>query len=464
MTTPVYPSKRFYAAGFKLGSAWGDAVALGTTNGILIESDGNPSLKQPYNAHEDIDAIMPKDGDLGPIAAIDFSPDYSERYDPGPLGSMIAALFGTSPAPTPAPGKLYTVSAANNKIDFDQGGESELHATVASLTTYTGATLATAIAFALNAVQGVSPTLVCSYSATTGKFTISQATGELNLLWESGTNTLTNIATLCGYSKTGDDTGALTYTSDTETVGVYKHVMDWADYISLFGTFAVERPGTILEVPSAMPMKYNLKVAGGLLKGSIGLRGDTVVVVGATNTDSEMTALTYRDKSNRIKFGHGVVRMNAEADGALDSNDVLEVSDIDIAYERMIDDVHAAGSDSIILPREKGFKMTVKVTLPRDSAANQAYLATFLAMTAQKMDITFTSPVVAGSGLYYSRTYAFPRLKFTEPPVAPLADIMTTVLTGEAEESIAEGGPTGMTGHYRPYIEAVNLQSTGYLA
>jgi hypothetical protein len=130
----------------------------------------------------------------------------------------------------------------------------------------------------------------------------------------------------------------------------------------------------------------------------------------------------------------------------------------------MIDDVHGIASDSIIQPREKGFKMTVKITLPRDSAANQAYLATFLAMTAQKMDITFTSPVIAGSGISYSRTYAFPRLKFTEPPVAPLADIMTTVLTFEAEESIITGGPLGMLTHYRPYIEAVNLQSTGYLA
>lgn len=106
MTTPTYPSKRFYAAGAKKGTDWGTAVALGAGCGISIENDGNPSLKQPYNSHDDIDAVMPLDGDLGSIGAIDFSPDFAERYDPGPLGSMIAALFGTCPVPE----GMYVVS------------------------------------------------------------------------------------------------------------------------------------------------------------------------------------------------------------------------------------------------------------------------------------------------------------------------------------------------------------------
>jgi len=344
MATPTYPSKRFFRAGAIKGAEWGEEVVLTATSGILIENDGNPTLKQPYNSHDDIDAIMPLDGDLGPIGAIDFAPDFAERYDPGPLGSMIAALFGTCPVPTAG-----------------------------------------------------------------------------------------------------------------------KSILDWADYVSLFFTFAVERPGTIIEVPSAMPMKYGVKVAGGLLKGSIGLRGNTLVAAPTLNTPTVMAALGYVDKGNRIKLSEGVLRMNEEDGIALAPGDVLEVSDIDISYERTLDDVHGAGSESIIQPKEKAFKMIVKVTLPRTSAANLAYLATFKEMTAQKMDITFTGGIATGE-VHYSRVYGFPRLKLSAPPAAPLADIMTTVLTFEAEQSIITGGPLGMLTHYRPYIEMVNKATTGYLA
>ena len=346
MATPTYPSKRFFAAGFKLADpstgVWGTAVALGAGCGILIENDGNPTLKQPYQLHDDLDAVMPYDGDLGPIGAVDFAPDFAERYDPGPLGSMVAALFGACPVPT------------------------------------------------------------------------------------SG-----------------------------------KSILDWADSIARFGTFAVERPGTILEVASAMPMKYSVKLASGLLKASIGLRGNTVIEDSAVNAAAQMDALTYVDKANRIKFSHGVLRMNAESGAALGVGDVLEVSGIEIDYERALDDVHGAGSDNIILPKEKNFKMTVKVTFPRASAANLAYLATFKAMTAQKMDITFTGGIVSGT-THYSRVYGFPRLKLSAPPAIPLADIMTTALTFEAEEALT--APAGMTGHVRPYIEMVNAATTGYLA
>ncbi len=459
MTTPSYPSRRFMAAGARLGSAWGTAVALGAGYGVLIENDGNPQLKQSYNAHEDIGNAMPLDGDLGPIGAIDFSPDFFERYDPGPLGSMIAGLFGTCPVPE----GVYVVSTANNKIDFDEAGETppELTGTVAS-GTYTGTELAVAIAVAMNAAVGKALTYTCTYAAATNKFTIG-AGANFNIRWNTGTHKAADISTLCGYSDAADDTGDDSYVSDTAGLGTaMKHVMDWADYADYFFTFAAERPGTIVEVPSAVPMKYGIKVTGGYLKGSIGLRGDTVKHDSAINTATEMDAVTYQDRGHRIKLGDGVLRINAQSGDALAVGDVLEISDLDFSYERSKDEVHGAGSDSIILPREKDFKMTVKVTLPRTSAANLAYMATFQAMTAQKMDIIFTSKALAAAGVYYSKAYKFPRLKLSGPPAAALNDVMSTVLTFEAEE--AASAPTGMTGHVRPYIESINLQSTGYLA
>lgn len=55
----------------------------------------------------------------------------------------------------------------------------------------------------------------CTYSSTTGKFTISTTTGSLlSLLWNTGTNAANTVGTIMGFSTAADDTAALTYTSD----------------------------------------------------------------------------------------------------------------------------------------------------------------------------------------------------------------------------------------------------------
>ncbi|MHB8053675.1 MAG: hypothetical protein ACYDH3_00260 [Candidatus Aminicenantales bacterium] len=457
MSTSTYPSKRFYAAGSKKGAAWGTAVDLGAGYGILIENDGNPQFKQPYQPYDDLDAIMAKGGDLGLIGAVDFAPDFAERYDPGPLGSWLAALFGTCPAPD----GMYVVSAANNKIDVIEGAGSELTATVAS-GTYTGTALAVAIAAALNAIIGKTLTYTCTYSSATNKFSIG-VSGAATLMWNTGSHKDTDISVLCGYADAADDTGAGPFVSDTVGLGTaMKHVLDFADYNDVFFTYAVERPGKIWEIPSAMPMKYVLKFSAGNVKGALTMRGNTLIDDSAVNTATQLDALTYQDMGNRIKAGHAVVRMNAASGDALAVGDALEVSDMEITIERQLDDYHPAGQFTIGQPKEKGWKVSVKLTLPRTSATNLAYLATYKAQTAQKLDIVFTSPVAAATGVYYSRTFGFPRMKIVEAPAAPLADIMTTTINLEAEEAAA--APTGMTGHVRPYAEMVNLQATGYLA
>lgn len=103
MATPTAPSKRYYAAGLVQASAWGTATAVGAGNEILVNSDGNPALKQTYSSTDAIDQVMAKDGDLGVYEAIDFAPTFEGKtglqYAPGPLGSAIAALFGASASP-----------------------------------------------------------------------------------------------------------------------------------------------------------------------------------------------------------------------------------------------------------------------------------------------------------------------------------------------------------------------------
>lgn len=103
-----------------------------------------------------------------------------------------------------------TVSAANNIINFNDGGV--LTATVAS-GTYSGATLAAAVQAALNTA---SAGYTVAYSSATRLFTISKAT-PFSLLWASGAaapaGTNTSARNVLGFLAV-DLSGTNSYTSD----------------------------------------------------------------------------------------------------------------------------------------------------------------------------------------------------------------------------------------------------------
>jgi len=120
------------------------------------------------------------------------------------IGSRLDYAFYTVGA-----GLSFVVDATNNKINFDEGG-AELTGTVTA-GTYTGTTLATAIAAALNTAPGKALTYTCAYSTTTGKFTIA-AGSNFTIRWNSGTLKATDISNLTGFPDTANSTGALTYT------------------------------------------------------------------------------------------------------------------------------------------------------------------------------------------------------------------------------------------------------------
>jgi hypothetical protein len=73
--------------------------------------------------------------------------------------------------------------------------------------------LAAAIQTALNAAS--SEDYTCTYSNSTGKFTIATTTSSLfSILWNTGSLAADSIGPSLGFSVAADDTGALTYTSD----------------------------------------------------------------------------------------------------------------------------------------------------------------------------------------------------------------------------------------------------------
>ena len=108
-----------------------------------------------------------------------------------------------------------TIGATDTKLDFTDD-DGTFAATVTAKVYRTPHELATAITDAMNTANS-GETHTCTYSDTTGKFTILCTGTVLSLLWNTGTNTANTIGDKIGFSVAADDTGtaaATGYTSD----------------------------------------------------------------------------------------------------------------------------------------------------------------------------------------------------------------------------------------------------------
>lgn len=247
----------------------------------------------------------------------------------------------------------------------------------------------------------------------------------------------------------------------TATAGVYQHTLQWADEIyGNFLTFATERTAKIFEVASAKPISLDLNVADGLIKGNMAFIGNTLINTSAINTLTQMDAITYPDRGNRVKFTQVSVKMNDQSGGNVASETALEVSDLTIHYERPHDNPHKAGSASIIEPAENGPHMiTVDLQFPRENTTNMAYFATdFIGEVEKKILINFQGAIFSGAYTYYWDLY-FPRMRVINAP-STYEEVLKNGLQLQAEE--ASAAPTGMA-HARPYIFIENARVTDYL-
>lgn len=104
-----------------------------------------------------------------------------------------------------------TIAAASKYIDFTDSS-STVSCQLTEKTYSSPMDLAVEIASKMSAASV--DTISCSYSNSTGKFTISSDGSILSLLWLTGANTANSAKTKLGFDNT-NDTGALTYTSDT---------------------------------------------------------------------------------------------------------------------------------------------------------------------------------------------------------------------------------------------------------
>jgi hypothetical protein len=244
----------------------------------------------------------------------------------------------------------------------------------------------------------------------------------------------------------------------------YKHVLQLADTNwGIFFTFAVEHPGKIWECPSAKPIEWTLKSAGGgIIQSELKLRGNLIKDDSSVNQAAQMDALTYNDRDNRILHRVQVVKMNAQSAGDVAAASPLNCTEIEVGYKRQgYDSLVPAGQYDIVEPAEGGYPdIRVKLRFPRFDAVNAAFFATAIAETTQKMLIKYTSAVEAGVGYPYSHSLFFPRLRMLNPE-ASWEEIVKNGLELVAEQ--ASAAPTGMS-FARPYLEWINKRTTDYLA
>lgn len=241
----------------------------------------------------------------------------------------------------------------------------------------------------------------------------------------------------------------------------WRHTFQWAEEIyGEFATFAVERAAKIFEVPSAKPYSFDLSIADGFVKGSIGLRGDTLINDSIVNTLTQMDALTYADRARRIKFSDLSAYLTYQTNiSNPDQTDAIEISDIGMHFERPHDGLYKAGSPSIIEPAENDQGIiTVSLTFPRMNTINNPYFADFIAETEKKACFWFRGPVLHTTQLYEFDFY-FPRLRVINVDY-PFDEIIPCTMTLQVEKAATY---TGFLSPY-PYIRPVNLRTTDYLA
>lgn len=179
--------------GFQVPTAPGTGVNLGKCVLYKPANSAHPSL-----------SLFHYLGNGGALQAMGGGRVTSASFDisAGELINASYSLEGTSFYFDP-----IEISSGANAVVFDIGG-SNLTATLTVGFYKTPIEAADALATAMTAQAGTSITV--TYSSTTGKFTVSKASGTLNIDWQSGASTA-GLA----FGFTADDTGALSYVSDS---------------------------------------------------------------------------------------------------------------------------------------------------------------------------------------------------------------------------------------------------------
>jgi hypothetical protein len=380
--------------GFGAEGTWGTGVA--PTSFVALTDEGITVEEERLHS-EAIPEIFTDDDEVAKGAiSVSGEAEFEARYE----GWELLLKHGMG-AVASAESASFVVSATNKKLDFNIGS-TELTATVAEGTYIAGATQATALSLckaiydAIVAAEAVG-TYTVAFSSSTKKFTITRSTGTFAILWNTGTNKATGIATLIGYATTADDTGGLTYTSDTALVPVYAHTFTLADNLPTGLTFEVDKDTAAFTVEGGKINTLGMSIEpGGFLKTKIGIVGEDMTT-GTVTASTLSTSPLVNFTQGTISFASSTVQVKS---ASFNLNNNLGV------------DRRFIGSRLIAQPmRSKKIEVNGTFTLEFDGVTQYN---DFRAATSRALVLTFAGETSAiKTGYSYGLVITFPVVKLT---------------------------------------------------
>ena len=382
--------------GFGVESIFGSAVPV--TKFIEINSDGL-SVEEERMHSEAIPQIYQDESEVAQsFISVSGDIEFEMRYEGMELllkqamGNVVTAEVAS-----------FIVTATNKFIDFDIGAGAILATVtegtyVAGLTQADVGSLCKAIYDALVVADGVGVYTV-SFSASTKKFTITKSIGTLSILWKTGAHGSdlldTHIGTLIGFSDTANDTGSLSYVSDTAVVSVYTQTFTLSDDLPVGLTFEVDRDLNAFTVEGGKINSLSMSIEnGGFLK-------STISIVGEDMTSGAVTPSTL-PTSALVNFSQGVLQYNSVTRNVPSASFTLN--------NNLKTDRRFIGSRLISEPQRSG-KVEVTGTFTIEFESTTEY-EDFRAATSRALTLTFTGGLIK-TGHNYSLTITFPIIKLT---------------------------------------------------
>lgn len=218
------------------------------------------------------------------ITASSADPEFPSTNLKAAFRSKVLRFYGT----------FVITAGVNDKLNFNIGA-GEVTATLTA-GTYTPTTLAAEIVTRMNAAAA--GTYTCTFSRSTGKWTITKSAGTLSLLAATGTNVATGVWSSIGFSAT-DRTGALTYTGSSIALHTEESVvfdLVTSEAIDSFAMFFDKMSGMNLSSSAALRLQANATNAWSAPSVDVALTIDTVYEAVSHFFSSDQTYRYWRLK------------------------------------------------------------------------------------------------------------------------------------------------------------------------
>lgn len=226
----------------------------------------------------------------------------------------------------------------------------------------------------------------------------------------------------------------------------------------LYATIVRDKVQHVSEVPGAKFIGFTLRSGeNGRLEVDFRFIGDTEKSDSTINTATQINALTFPTLGLRAYMADLVMRVNAQAGGALGASDAIKITEIAVDFTQPLDMKHVGGQRVLIEPEENEMPAcTIDVTFARYDAASHAFFAAHRDVSRYKADITITGAIITGA-TSYALLFQFPNLYVPEY-AAPIPGSAAQVEpTAKFKALSTTAAPTGMTGVTKP----LRLVTTG---